>query len=516
MGKYTKEFEKIFNQNADRIFLTDSTIAEGADITYGQLYSLSVMLKDLFIKEGVKKGDRVAILLNNGYEIAAGFFASILAGAITVPINPVYHKNDIAYILKEAETSLLLTSSDFTGLLEEINPDNSFKTCILKDRRGLLGKLSKKPKEKITFPEISDEDIMVVSYTSGTTAHPKGVVVNYGPMIKNASEFINRLEFDKNSVFYCPLSLSYMAGWYNLLFLPFLAQARVVIDSVFSAKSLFTFWDTVIKYKVNVLWLVPTILSILLSSKNSKAREYCKANVKRGLVGTAPLPASLKKAFEKEFNLFFFENYGLTETFFITTNAPEILFKEGSVGKPLEGCKIIIKSPSGSVCKPLEEGEIFVKTEYLTPGYYSKNGITAVKKEDGCFVTGDVGKVDESGYLFITGRKKDLIIKGGVNISPRAIEEVLHRYEPVMEAAVIGMESESYGEDVIAVIRLKDQFKKTYDESRLVEFCEKNLSKIQKPRKFIIIDEMPKSSSGKIQKEKLKTLIGSINSQILK
>ncbi|MDO8525448.1 MAG: class I adenylate-forming enzyme family protein, partial [Candidatus Omnitrophota bacterium] len=455
--------------------------------------------------------DRIAILLPNCREFALSYFANSLIGATSVPINPSYHEKDIKYILEATGARLVVTDSRHRDTVSRNYKIDGGAIYVVDFFLKSAGKPpAKGARKSFEFNAISDEDIAVISYTSGTTANPKGVKVSYGSIIANAGEFIAALQLDGDSVFYCPLSLAYMAGWYNLLFLPFLCRGRVVIDSTFNAGSLFTFWDNVIKYKVNVLWVVPTIMAILLAYKNDKAAEYCRVNIKSGLVGTAPLAALLKKKFEEEFHMTLYENYGLSELLFITTNHPRLPYKESSVGKPLKGCRIFILNDDGGECGPGEEGEIVIESGYAMKGYYGKEDEPAGRFINGRFYTGDMGKTDKDGYLFITGRKKDLIIKGGVNISPRAIEDVLLKYDPVQEAAVIGMRNEIYGEEIIAVIKLKDKHKRLYDEKKISEFCESSLARHQQPARFIVIDEMPKTASGKIQKDKLKILLARV------
>lgn len=507
MGIKKELFEKIVSDNFKKIFLVDAV--SGKELTYGALFKRAELLAGNLNILGIGKGDKVIIILPNGLDFVVTYFALLIIGAVSVPVNTIYHSRDISYILKTARTKLLVTNSYFADNLKETLKDFPEGHYII-DRQFDPNRISDSGAQRVSFEDNGEDDLMAISYTSGTTAHPKGVMVSYGSIIGNALEYIKALQLDGDAVFYCPLSLAYMAGWYNLLTLPFLAQGKVVVDNTFSATSVFTFWDNIIKHKVNVLWVVPSLMAILLSFKNDKAAEYCRKNIKRGMVGTAPLPVVLKKRFEGEYGITLYENYGLSETLFVTTNSPSIPYKEASVGKPLPGSSITISASDGKPCADGEEGEIIVHSKYLMKGYNGESSAIPAQAKGEVFESGDIGRLDKDGYLFITGRKKDIIIKGGVNISPRAVEEVIYNYEAIDEVAVIGIASDILGEEVIAVIKLKQNHRKSYDEKDLLKYCEKNLAKFQRPSKFIIIDQMPKSSSGKIQKEKLRALLNNI------
>jgi long-chain acyl-CoA synthetase len=302
--------------------------------------------------------------------------------------------------------------------------------------------------------------------------------------------------------------MAYMAGFYNLILLPFIAGATVVIDEAFSPQKILNFWEVPLKYNVNILWLVPTILSMLMRiDRDERAKEYCEFNIRYVLIGTAPLPTQLRKDFEEKYRVKVYENYGLSETLFVTTNSPNTPVIDGSVGRPLS-CSISIIGQEGERLAFGSEGEIMVKTPDLMRGYLDiETGEVKRVNLRELFPTGDIGYLDAEGNLFITGRKKDLIIKGGINISPQAIENVLTEHKAVEQVAVIGIEHPILCEDIAAVVKLKDGYSFEREKSSIIEHCRVNLSQNQQPSTFFEIEEFPLTSTGKIDKKRLKALV---------
>jgi len=510
----------IIETNKDRIFIIDSL--NDKTFTYSQFHYLSLQISIKLRNLNIRKGDRIIAFLPNCVEFVALYFACLYSGFIIIPINTNLNIRDIEYIIKSSKAKVFIYSETTKGYIEEIFEKNyALETiCFLlgfEKNRGMEpeGKwdiealYEKRPAGVGIFEDMFTDDIFTIMYTSGTTQFPKGVAHNMRSMIHNATSFIKELEISSEDRFYNVLSIAYMGGFYNLIVLPLLAGASVVIGEAFSAQTGLNFWQIPIRYKVNTLWLVPTILSILLKlDRGDEGVEYCKKNIKQVFVGTAPLPVKLRKEFEKRYHVKLIDEYGLSETLFVTTNTHKAAIIDGTVGKPLPGCLVAIVDSDGKKLPFNKEGEIVVHTEDLMLGYInSESGLVDRVIRDQWFYTGDVGYLTRDSELFITGRKKDLIIRGGINISPRAIEDVLTEHEAIEQAAVVGVPHIIYGEDGAAIVKLKKGYEFDKIKLSLIEHCKRNLSPVQQPCMFLEIEEFPYSSTGKIDKKKLKEML---------
>jgi long-chain acyl-CoA synthetase len=455
----------------------------------------------------VKNGDVVAIYLSNCVEYIIIYFACMHVGATVVPLNYRLHPTEIQFILEGAMPHVLFRARNFT---------QEFDCCV---KHTITFVPNAKDGEEYSFfnwlqgiePMVSPfedlgvEDAFVVMYTSGTTGMPKGVEITCGALVKNGMVFKDAVELSPDFKFYNILDLAYLGGFYNLMLIPFLSQASIVLGETFDPRSMVYFWDHVKNHGVNALWLVPSILSILLAiDRSDAAADYCKKFMKRILVGTAPLASTLKEKFEKRYNVVLYENYGLSETLFITTNSP----KDGKckgVGRVLQGCEVVVVDVYGAECAPGREGEIIVKTPYRMKGYLGIHDCSLGNIDQGQdrFQTGDWGYIDEDGYLFITGRTKDIIIRGGINISPKQIEDVLLKHPVVEEVAVVGMPNDFLGEEIIACIRVRS----VVAPQEIIRHCQQYLAAFKVPAKVVFVEQMPRSVTGKIQKGNLKKLL---------
>jgi long-chain acyl-CoA synthetase len=357
------------------------------------------------------------------------------------------------------------------------------------------------------------EDLAVIMYTSGTSAKPKGLAHKLGRMFRNATAFASVQAIDEDSRFYLTLSMAYMGGLYNLLVLPFLCGASVVVDHVFDARSSLNFWDKAKNNQVNTLWLAPTVLSILLRMDRGRTGEdFCRNSVRHAFVGFAPLPLKVKDEFEARYGVRLIENYGLSETLFVTARSQESLYRDnpgghGYVGEALSGVSLRIVSDEEESAAPGIDGEVQILTPDLMAGYLDAEGDLLEMDASAWFPTGDVGHLDDQGSLFITGRKKDLIIRGGVNISPAAIEEALMHLDGIADVAVVSIPHELYGEDIVAVLKLEAGVDLESLLDLVVAHARRTLAQHQQPARYIAIDELPRTANGKVQKARIRELV---------
>jgi len=321
--------ETIMNIVARReqhVFLVDATTRR--EITYGDFHRQACALAAELRRRGVRKGDRIGVIVPNCCELAVLYFACIYLGAVIVPINPSLSKSDLQFILQSCKPALVVASASGTqaisgfhaNVLQLVTAQEAAKD--FNDPGQIKIDLLSEMQEFVPLESADGEDLVVIMYTSGTSAKPKGLAHKLGRMFRNASAFASAQHVDQDSRFYLTLSMSYMGGFYNLLVLPFLCGASVVVDHVFDARSSLHFWDKAKNNQVNTLWLAPTVLSILLRMDRGRTGEqFCRSSVRHAFVGFAPLPLKVKDEFEARYGVHLIENYGLSETLFVTARS---------------------------------------------------------------------------------------------------------------------------------------------------------------------------------------------------
>ncbi|MFZ0478924.1 MAG: class I adenylate-forming enzyme family protein [Terriglobales bacterium] len=505
--------------SAQHVFLVDAFT--GREITCAQFHEQACAIAAYLREHGVSRGDRVATIVPNCTELAALYFGCLYVGATIVPVNPNLSSAEAQYILTNCRPKSTVANSSsrqkFAGILDRPILLSTSQDPITSSPDSVIDlKQLESPPAFVPFSESAADDLALIVYTSGTTARPKGLAHRLDRMVRNATAFAEAQAIDSDSRFYLTLSMAYMGGLYNLLLLPFLTGASVVVDHVFDARSSITFWEKAAKFQVNTLWLAPTVLSILLKmDRGHQGEEYCRSSIRKTFVGFAPLPAKVKAEFESRYGIALTENYGLSETLFVTARSNSSTGSyagaqensQGYVGDPLPGIRLRLCDDRGSEVSPGEEGEIQLLTPDLMAGYLSENGDLNKVDANNWFPTGDIGRIGETDSLFITGRKKDLIIRGGINISPAAIEEVLLRAAHVVDAAVVSVPHELYGEDIVAVLKLEPEVTLDSVIGPVMAQCKQALAAHQQPSRYMAIDEFPRTSNGKIQKVRLRELV---------
>ncbi len=507
----------IFLRNGDKTFLIDA--GSGAAFTYRELEQTSLRLASFLHELGITKGDRVACILPNSIEGSFLYFACMQIGAVIVPVNQRLRAEEIRILLEEATPKAVFTtpfllqekgdmSSSFGDTrLVTLSPRLTADAQAL--RHGEPGTIDlweeaekHQPISARSFDTITDADTLALVYTSGTTSRPKGVPIAFGKIIGNAHTFIAFCAIPPGVRFLGTFSQGYLGGLYNTLLFQFIVQGSVVLDAGFTTDVVLRFWETVQKHEVTALWLVPSMLSILLSLDRGTVGEiYAPHHLKFVLVGTAPLAAVVKGKFEKRYGVTLHENYALSETLFITTNTSSLSQVRGA-GQVIPGCDITIIDEEGSPCPLGVSGEIVVQSDYMTSGYFNNLEETVRAFHDGAFYTGDVGHIDSDRYLFVTDRKKDIIIRGGINISPKEIEDVIAAVEGVREVAVVGVPHAVTGEEVIAVVVGENN-----DPRRIQEACAQHLAPFKVPARIQFVRELPKTATGKIKKQAVRALV---------
>ncbi len=494
------------------VFLVDAITSR--EITYGEFHRQACALAAEIRRRGIRKGDRVGVMVPNCCELAALYFACIYLGAVIVPISPALSKGDFQFILSSCKPALLVASVScadavkglHTNVLRLVTAQDAIADSNASDQIRI--DLLSEPNNFVPLETADGEDLVVIMYTSGTSAKPKGLAHKLGSMFRNATAFATTRGIDEGSRFYLTLSMAYMGGLYNLLILPFLSGASVVVDHVFDARASLHFWDKAKNNKVNALWLAPTVLSIMLRMDRGRTgEEVCRSSIRHTFVGFAPLPLKVKDEFEARYGVRLVENYGLSETLFVTARSQDAGGGQGYVGEAVPGVTLRIAGDEGEPAGPGVEGEVQILTPDLMAGYLDADGALLKMDSSIWFATGDVGHLDERCSLFITGRKKDLIIRGGVNISPAAIEEELMHVDGIADVAVVSIPHELYGEDIVAVLRLEAGVELESILDLVVAHAKLNLAQHQQPARYIAIDEFPRTANGKVQKARIRELV---------
>ncbi len=485
-----------------------SIIYEGQELTNFQMESAAKKLGNALKKLGVKHGDRVIMQMPNCPEILQAFQAVWKIGAIAVPINYLVGQDDIAYIYRDCGAKVIISSPEYLDKVKTALASISgekFVIMVNRDKEQANGTLSfhklvEENSDSLEMEKTEDDEVAAIVYTSGTTGKPKGVMLtNYGLYYtaKMQQETTN-LPQDLVSLAVLPLCHSYGIATMNGSFLRL--KGKVVILPSINLEQIFSAID---KYKVQSLPAVPTIYVYMLLFPD--AAKYDISSLKYFICGSAPLSLKTWNDFKEKFGGEIAEGWGLTEAGANNSINPlDGLKKVGSIGKPMNGMEMKIFDLNGNEAAQGGEGEIVIKGPMVMKGYWNLADETKSAIRDGWLHTGDVGYVDEDGYFFITDRLKDLIIKGGENISPRTIEEALMNFPKIAEAAVIGVKDDLYGEDIKGFVVLKPNEKATPEE--IIEFCKTKLTKFIVPKEIAIMTSLPKSAVGKILKKELRKL----------
>ena len=464
------------------------------------------LVANYLIRLGLKRGDRFNLIFSNSPEFLLFYFAGLTLGITVVPINPDIAPEEMRYVIENSQSKAVFYQSELHFKIEEImnmiSPEIILKAIQpIPDFEPLL--LDDVEIGELYIPEIELTDEAVIIYTSGTTGNPKGVVLSHLNLLADAKAISEWFQFTSVTRTLCILPLFHNNGQITTFLAPLYAGGATVI--VKGKASLISFWGLVEEYKVSWTSVMASILSILLSL-NIERKDN---NLQGILCGGQVLTKSVKDEFESRFRVPIFEGYGLTETtsFSCINDYPAKKRKIGSIGKQLPTNEMTILDNNGKELGPNIEGEICIRGYNVACGYL---GFIEKNKESfayGWFHSGDYGNKDENGYFYFHGRKDSLIIKGGENIYPAELENVVFKHPAVAECAVIGVPDKLLGEDICAFVKCN---KNTYiSELELKEFCKGKIAAYKQAKRIIIIDdlkdlnEIPKGPTKKILYRKL-------------
>jgi long-chain acyl-CoA synthetase len=468
---------------------------DDAELTYSQLDGATAHVAGLLRERGVEPGDRVGIMLPNVPYFPVCYYGVLRAGAVVVPMNVLLKKREVAFYVSDPEAKVLFAWHDFAedaqAGAEQENVD-----CILIEPGEFEQQVG--AAEPITeVAETADDDTAVILYTSGTTGQPKGAELTHANLTRNAQLAQGLFGLGPEAVVLGALPLFHSFGQTCGMNATVSECGTLTLIPRFDpSKAL----EIIQRDHVNVFQGVPTMYGAMLHL--SDRDDYDTSSLEVCASGGSAMPVELLRGFEEAFGCKVLEGYGLSESSPVASfNHPDRERKPGSIGTPVEGVQMKVVDEDGEEVPQGDVGEILIHGHNVMKGYWNKPEETSETVRDGWLHTGDMAQVDEDGYFFIVDRKKDMIIRGGYNVYPREIEEVLYEHPAVREAAVLGVPHDEYGEEVGAAVTLKDG--EEVSEQELRDYVKEQVAAYKYPRIVWFVDDLPKGPTGKILKREI-------------
>ncbi|MEE9321177.1 MAG: AMP-binding protein [Granulosicoccus sp.] len=491
--------------SGDSVFLVDPL--SGEELTYQQLQQQAAAVANFLVSRGVQTGGSVAYAMNNGRDCAVCLLGILYGGFRATAINLIAGSQSIGYVIAHSQAGIILTQKPHKPRLHEALEQSTYLDHVSADNTSpILVDVdetfwSALPAATTRSGAANSDDDALLMYTSGTTGRPKGVVLTHSNLIAGGDTVCQAHQLSSTDRALCVLPLFHINGLCVTVMGPLVSGGSVVMADRFSTSS---FWQWIRNHSCTWCSVVPTQISYLLhAAADQPAGEQDFDSIRFARSASAPLAPDMHRAFEQQFGIPVIETMGLTETAaqILSNPLPPAVRKIGSAGIAF-GDEVIIGNKHGKECARGETGEIRVRgpnvmTRYFRDPEVSQEAITP----DGWLCTGDLGTMDDDGYVFVTGRLKELIIKGGENIAPREVDEALYHHVDVVEAAAFPCPCNDYGQRVEAAVMLKPGSK--VKENELLGLCEQLLGKFKKPDRIHFLPELPKGPSGKIQRLKL-------------
>lgn len=486
----------------EKVFLFSEV--DGRRFTYREFDAAVNRTARLLLNQGVRRGDVVSLLLPNSAEYVIAYFACFKLGAIAGPVNSLLKPEEMAFVVGNSEASFLLFGREFAEQVGHLRREVSTlgSVQVFDDEASVTSGLDGTNDEGWRDSDLTRDDEAIIIYTSGTTGKPKGCLLTHGNLLANARQIVEWLGFKEDDRLLTVMPLFHMNAVSVTTVSALYAGGSTVTSPRFSASR---HWQIVSDYQVTSFGSVATMLSMLLRTYPEGVPEGLSTEQLRfAMCGSAPVPAEVMRRFEETFNCLVVEGYGLSEsTCRSTFNPPDRRRLPGSCGRPI-GNEMRVVDEEENELPDGEAGEIVMRGENIFKGYFKNDEATARAFRGGWFHTGDVGFRDAEGFYHIIDRKSDMIIRGGENIYPREIDELLYKHPAVAEAAAFGVPDPLYGEDVAAFVVLKEGRAASGEE--IAAYCREHLADYKCPKTVRVVAALPKGPTGKVLKRELQAL----------
>ena len=488
----TELVDQFANETPNKNYLIDADL--DLYVTYSQLQKDISNLGAYFEENNIKANDKVGFMLDNGYASTLLFIGAMYHGVVIVPLNVLAGSKQIKYTIDHSECKLIFSSDFYISKFKTILESSNARVVQYSGIESLT--FAKQTSVHLTPTQPNSPAVLI--YTSGTTGVPKGALLSHKNVLSGGRNTALAHEVVSTDISFCVLPLYHINAEMVSIASALVSNSCVVTVGKFSVSN---FWQIIEKYQCTWFSVVPTIINYLLND-DFDVKTLNLKNLRFGRSASAPLSPEVHKKFEKTFNVKIIETMGLTETAAQILSNPPSGGKHGSAGKAY-GNEVRIIDDQGNYLSAGTTGELVIKGDNVLLEYFkNEEATTGAFSKDGYFLTGDLGVEDDEGFFFITGRKKELIIKGGENISPREIDDTLYKHNAVLEACTFGIEDDNYGEEISACVYLKDDL--VANEAELLDLCKADLGEYKTPRQIIFVDEpLPKGPSGKIQRLKI-------------
>jgi malonyl-CoA/methylmalonyl-CoA synthetase len=490
-------FSRLFDNLADPGRFAIETL-DGQRISYGDLIARAGQMANVLVARGVKPGDRVAAQTEKSVAALVLYLATVRAGAVYLPLNTAYTLNELDYFISDAEPSLVVCDPAKVEGIGAIAAKVGAKVETLgADGKGSLTEAAATAKPDFETVARNNDDLAAILYTSGTTGRSKGAMLSHDNLASNSLTLVDYWGFTDNDVLIHALPIYHTHGLFVASNVTLFARASMIFLPKFDPEAIIK-----LMARATVLMGVPTFYTRLLQSP-ALTREAA-AHMRLFVSGSAPLLADTHREWAARTGHAVLERYGMTETNMNTSNPYHGERVPGAVGHALPGVSVRVTDPdTGKELSRDSIGMIEVKGPNVFKGYWRMPEKTRAEfRDDGFFITGDLGKIDDKGYVHILGRGKDLVISGGFNVYPKEIESEIDAMPGVIETAVIGVPHADFGEGVTAVVVCDRKAK--VDEAAVLTALEGRLAKFKMPKRVIIVDELPRNAMGKVQKNILR------------
>jgi long-chain acyl-CoA synthetase len=467
-----------------------------AELTYGELEDRSARLAGLLREKGIEVGDRVGVMLPNVPDFPVAYYGVLRAGAIVVPMNVLLKRREIAFYLEDSGAKLLLAWHGFAEEARDGAADAGTELIEVEPAAfaAMLGEVEPTPE----LVDTAEDDTAVILYTSGTTGKPKGAELTHANLSRNA-EVSSRTtcEIGGGDVVLGALPLFHSFGQTVGMNASLRVGACLTLVPKFDPVQAL---ETMQRDGVTHFYGVPTMFGALLH--HPERESFDTSSLRTCITGGASMPVEVLRGFEEAFGAVVLEGYGLSETSPVSSsNHPDMERKPGSIGTPIEGVEMQVVDENDEPVAQGEVGEIVIRGHNIMKGYWQRPDATEEAMRGGWFHSGDMARTDEDGYFFIVDRKKDLIIRGGYNVYPREVEEVLYEHPKIREAAVVGVPHDEWGEEIGAAVVLMDGEELSPEE--ISSYVKDRIAAYKYPRLVWFLDDLPKGPTGKILKREI-------------